>query len=241
MKYFDIYGEKYYLRFNNNEKYFSKLGIITGIISFIFFGIFIIIQTNEIFSHKKFNIISNRKKSELIKVNVKNINFFLSINNELEYINLNSSYFDIKLKYNFYNLQNLNFTQEEIKGNFVNDYIKYFELDKNYYLQGNFGQSSMSYLSITIDKCRNNNCMKEKKINEIIEKSNLILFFNENNIDNFNYSNPLQMSLKIETIPISNYYNKIYNYYFLNIKILFQKTEFLVKKIILFIIIFQKN
>jgi len=55
---------------------------------------------------------------------------------------------------------------------------------------------------------------ERKKINEIIEKSNLIFIFNENNIDNFNYSNPLQMSLKIETIPISNYYNKIYNYYF---------------------------
>ena len=55
---------------------------------------------------------------------------------------------------------------------------------------------------------------ERKKINEIIEKSNLIFIFNENNIDNFNYSNPLQMSSKIETIPISNYYNKIYNYYF---------------------------
>ena len=45
-------------------------------------------------------MISNRKKSELIKVNVKNINFIISINNEyLENININSSYFNIKLKY----------------------------------------------------------------------------------------------------------------------------------------------
>ena len=62
MKYFDIYGENYYLRFNNNEKYFSKFGIIIGLFSFIFFGIYIIIQINDIFSHKKFNLITNRKK-----------------------------------------------------------------------------------------------------------------------------------------------------------------------------------
>ena len=100
MKYFDIYGENYYLRFNNSEKYFSKFGLIFGIISFIFFGIYIIIELNEIISHKKFNMISNRKKSELTKVNVKNINFIISINNEfLENININSSYFNIKLKY----------------------------------------------------------------------------------------------------------------------------------------------
>ena len=45
-------------------------------------------------------MISNRKKSELTKINVKNINFIISINNEfLENININSSYFNIKLKY----------------------------------------------------------------------------------------------------------------------------------------------
>ena len=93
-------------------------------------------------------------------------------------------------------------------------YIKNFYLEKNYYLKGRLGQNFMSYLAITVDKCKNNNCMKEKEINEIIEKSNLIFIFNETNVDNFNYSNPLQMSSKIETIPISNINNKIYNYYF---------------------------
>ena len=243
MKYFDIYGENYYLRFNNNKKYFSKFGIITGIISFINFGIYIIIQINEIFSHKKFTIISNRKKSELIKVNVKNINFILSINNEyLEYINLNSSYFDIKLNYNIYNFQNMNFTQEEIKGKLVNDslYLKHFDLDKNYYLQGNLGQGFMSFLSITIDKCKNNNCMKEKEINEVIEKSSLLIIYNEINIDNFNYSNPLQMNFKIEIIPLSKYYNKIFNYYFEQ-KYFISENGIFSKKIIHFITIFQKN
>jgi hypothetical protein len=220
MKYFDIYGENYYLRFNNNEKYFSKFGIIIGLFSFIFFGIYIIIQINDILSHKKFNLITNRKKSDLSIVNLKNINFLININDEdSEIININSSYFDIKLAYYTYDLKNLNYSLEEIKDNSVNDssgikYIKNFYLEKNYYLQGRFGQNFMSYLTITVDKCRKNNCINEKELNEIIKNSRLNIFYNEIVVDNFNYSNPLQFSLKFESIPLSNNFNKIYNYFF---------------------------
>ncbi len=220
MKYFDIYGENYYLRFNNNEKYFSNFGIIIGLFSFIFFGIYIIIQINDILSHKKFNLITNRKKNDLASVNLKNINFLININDEhSEIININSSYFDIKLEYYTCDFKNLNYSLEEIKDNSVNDssgikYIKNFYLEKNYYLQGRFGQNFMSYLTITVDKCRKNNCINEKELNEIIKNSRLNIFYNEIEVDNFNYSNPLQFSLKFETIPLSNNFNEIYNFFF---------------------------
>ena len=219
---FDLYAQPIPIFFNKDKKYRTYIGLILGIISIIFWFILIVIYSVDLFGRKSFKIISGYHFNENSTVQLSNNPFMISLLNDngilikdKKLINLTLGYFDSKNGiYKNIEIEECNNLENEIHQNLKNNFYCPKLNELNLELKGVAGRNDRKYLELFISKCVGEDCYDENTINQKLKNSFFILYFIEENIDQYSYHNPIKKNYRIEYFPIYLEFSKIYTFFF---------------------------
>jgi hypothetical protein len=235
-KILDIYYSEIPLRFKGEKEYITLLDIIMSIFSLLTFIILTFCYLEEFWKRKNYSIISNTQYSLNESINLTNIPIFFNLLGSNFKFLKNKIDYEVMITYEKYNPLNISHEHINVKKCNVSDYMKehpnviienfYFFEDcycidtsnKEILLYGKDENNQSSSLTIHLLKCvntsENNNCVNSEISEKMLLNSYLFFGYFEENINNYNYLNPISQYFKYENIHFTTSVVKSYNYKF---------------------------
>ena len=236
---FDLYAPPFPLRFKKERRYKSKLGLTLGVLSIIVFISVFINEILTVFARTSFSIVQETLYANHPKINFSYIPILIHLQNTQngDDYTFNSSIFNItltKMRYEYidneidYSTENIplikcnneNFLQKYsdfYDYNLLDEYLcPYYTNDNNFYIEGDFSDSSLvKYLTLKISVCNNNDCIDLKEIEDLVNKIKLVFYVKINYPIFDNYFHPIKSYYKSFQISLSTSQSKdlIYNFY----------------------------
>ena len=230
---FDFYGIDFPLRYKNQERFSSIIGLVLSIISIIIILIIIIFQAKDIFNYKYYTLYLNEYFDNKYFINLNDLNIMIGIaNNKGKIIEIDNNYLTIAAKINNFSVQfnneiNLNSSFLELiscANNKINEEfdisnLMCFNSNQSLNIHGKFNDilNGFNDISIYIKKCNktnSKNCKSNNEINEYIQNKSLVIIYLSDNIDNENINNPIFKKYLSESFPITNSILKRINFIF---------------------------
>lgn len=219
----DIFASKHSLFFKKNQTYNTLFGTISGLIYIFFIILVIILHIKKIFNRKTFNIISYSQNdlNSTIHFTKFPIMFLLmdingnNILNDPKIAKLMINYFE------GYDSININYSPD-----LCDQYYDLFQVSPlikemsecaifdNINIKGRYGdQDEYNFISFSFISCEGDDCYEEEEIKNRLENSYFFLFIPENQINHYNYKNPITQTIRMENIQFSYDLCKIYDFF----------------------------
>ena len=226
MNNFDFYGIDFPLRYKNQERYSSIVGIILSLISIILILIILILQAKNIFNYKYFTLFLDESYNKDYYINLNELNIMIGIfdNNYRNFIEIDDNYFTVSAKINnfssnFHNELNLNssfldliscnLTNIKINEEFNNSNLLCFNPNQSLNIKGKYNDflHGFSDISVYINKCNKSNsknCKSNYEFDEYIQNKSIVIVYLSDNIDNEKINTPIFKKYISESFPITN-------------------------------------
>jgi len=249
----DIYGSPFRLYYKKRSRYTSTLGIILSVLSILFLINFTLYHFIQLIMKKSFSIIISSDSKSSHTINLSNIPIMIGLlDSNSSLYEMTQKYYNITVFIKTLTPINnsdafINFKRLELEMCNESIYVnKYPEMKKNYDLSkylcikpnqsiiinGRYGDSINEYNSLNIYfmictdfKCQNVEIIEEA--NKLLYNSFLSIHYLYNNIDHYNYKNPLSKIFRNENFQISPIVFKKFLYYFTNMTYISDQGVFL--------------
>jgi hypothetical protein len=222
---FDFYGIDFPLRYKNQERYSSIVGIILSLISIILILIILIFQAKNIFNYKYYTLFLDESYNNDYYINLNELNIMIGIvDNKGNFIEIDKNYLTVSAKMNnfssqFNNELNLNssildliscnLTNIKINEEFNNSKLLCFNPNQSLNIKGKYNDflNGFSDISIYINKCNKSNsknCKSNYGFDEYIQNKSIAIMYLSDNIDNEKINTPIFKKYISESFSITN-------------------------------------
>ncbi len=222
---FDFYGIDFPLRYKNQERYSSLIGIILSLISIILILIILIFQAKNIFNYKYYTLFLDESYNSDYYINLNELNIMIGIvDNKGNFIEIDDNYLTISAKINnfsflfnnelnlnssFLDLISCNLTNIKLNDEFNNSNLLCFNPNQSLNIKGKYNDflNGFSDISVYINKCNKSyskNCKSNIGFDKYIQNKSIVIMYLSDNINNEKINTPIFKKYISESFPITN-------------------------------------
>ena len=221
----DFYGIDFPLRYKNQERYSSLIGIILSLISIILILIILIFQAKNIFNYKYYTLFLDESYNNDYYINLNELNIMIGIvDNKGNFIEIDDNYLTISAKINNFSIQSnnelnlnstfldlisCNLTNIKINEEFNNSNLLCFNPNQSLNIKGKYNDflNGFSDISVYINKCNKSyskNCKSNIGFDKYIQNKSIVIMYLSDNINNEKINTPIFKKYISESFPITN-------------------------------------
>ena len=222
---FDFYGIDFPLRYKNQERYSSLIGIILSLISIILILIILIFQAKNIFNYKYYTLFLDESYNNDYYINLNELNIMIGIvDNKGNFIEIDDNYLTISAKINNFSIQSnnelnlnssfldlisCNLTNIKINEEFNNSNLLCFNPNQSLNIKGKYNDflNGFSDISVYINKCNKSyskNCKSNIGFDKYIQNKSIVIMYLSDNINNEKINTPIFKKYISESFSITN-------------------------------------
>ena len=222
---FDFYGIDFPLRYKNQERYSSLIGIILSLISIILILIILIFQAKNIFNYKYYTLFLDESYNNDYYINLNELNIMIGIvDNKGNFIEIDDNYLTISAKINNFSIQSnnelnlnssfldlisCNLTNIKINEEFNNSNLLCFNPNQSLNIKGKYNDflNGFSDISVYINKCNKSyskKCKSNVGFDKYIQNKSIVIMYLSDNINNEKINTPIFKKYISESFSITN-------------------------------------